>query len=199
MSLVLEQLLLAGVNGPRRGSLLRREVLAPGQHLHAKRLAQDGDPRTEFAEPQDSQRLARHTVPNRGLPLAGAHAVCLAHQVAGERKNQPPGKLRSGCRQRLGASHQHAALGSGVDIDGGITHARGDQQAQVGELLEQCARKGRALAHQHYRLKRLQAAGKPRQIDEVVVEKLDLGAGSKAVPIRQRVRYAAGSHPELPL
>ena len=49
-------------------AFLRREVLAPGQDLHAECLGDPRDPGAELAEPDHAQRLALEVVPDGGLP-----------------------------------------------------------------------------------------------------------------------------------
>ena len=48
-----------------------------------------------------------------------------------------------------GAADRDAALGGGLDVDRGVAAAGGDQELEVGQCLDDGARKPRALAHHH--------------------------------------------------
>ena len=63
-----EQVLLAHVVDADLLALLGREVLAPGDDLHAERLADLGGAGAELAEAEDAERHALEVGPDRGLP-----------------------------------------------------------------------------------------------------------------------------------
>jgi hypothetical protein len=57
-----------------------------------------------------------------------------------------------------------------IDIDGGIPHAGRDQKAQVGEALEDGARKCRPLAHSQNRQEGGEAANEIVDVDNLDIE-----------------------------
>ena len=58
-----EQVLLAHVVDAGFLALLRRQVLAPGDHLHAERLGDAGGAGAELAEAEDAERQAVEVEP----------------------------------------------------------------------------------------------------------------------------------------
>ena len=69
-----EQLVLVDVLGALRLGALGREVLAPGDHLHADGGADARHPAAEVAEAQDAERAAVEVEADRGLPAAARRA-----------------------------------------------------------------------------------------------------------------------------
>src|SRR6185437_14938498 len=131
-------------------------------------------------------------VPNRPrpmmpsvLPWALADGAILARDVAQEREDQSPGQLGRRIADALGAAINDAALGQGGGIDRGVVHAGGDHQPQIGQLVDQRARQGRALARQHQALEGVEALGQRVDIGDVLRKGLDLRLGMKALPIRK--------------
>src|SRR5262245_57714215 len=87
-----EQVLLAGIVDARLLALLWREVLAPGDRLHAERLADHGGAGAKLAEPEDAQRRALELRPDGALPgLAGFETGVLVADMAGELEHQADG------------------------------------------------------------------------------------------------------------
>src|SRR5262245_33326030 len=87
-----EQVLLADVVDARLLALLGREVLAPGDRLHAERLADHGGAGAELAEAEDAERGALELRPDGALPgLAGLEAGILVADMAGQVEHQTDG------------------------------------------------------------------------------------------------------------
>src|SRR3954469_19982192 len=113
-----EQLILFDPFDALRGGFLGRQVLAPGDRLHAEG---EPDPRpraTEPAEPQQSQRLARDAMADMGLPAAVAHDRVILGDAARRPEDQAPGELGRvlvaaaplGSSWPTGAAHRDAAV-----------------------------------------------------------------------------------------
>ena len=83
-----EQLVLGYPPRPDLGRARLGQVLAPGQEVHAERLAEARDLGADVAEPDDAERGAMQIAPDPDLPAAGPHRVRLREQVAGERQDQ---------------------------------------------------------------------------------------------------------------
>src|SRR3546814_16307071 len=81
------------------GGLLVREVLAPGDGLHAERLAQLGDIAAEPAGAEQAERRAVEAAPDGGLPASLLHSAVLERDVACPRQHQESG--RTSCRERV--------------------------------------------------------------------------------------------------
>src|SRR5262249_58622842 len=79
-----EQVLLADIVDARLLALLGRQVLAPGDRLHAEGLADHGGAGAQPAEAKDAQRRALELRPQRALPgLARLEAGGLLAPIAG--------------------------------------------------------------------------------------------------------------------
>ena len=90
-----QQLFLAGVADAGFLAFLRRQVRAPGDHVHAKGLPELGDLGAELAEPNDAERAALDLVAEQALPgHAGMHARVLAADIAGQFEDQAHGQRR---------------------------------------------------------------------------------------------------------
>src|SRR5690348_7828889 len=74
-------------------SLLRGQVLAPGDCLHSESEPDAGDGAAEAAEAQQAQRLAGDAVADPGLPSALAHELMILGDAPGGAEDQPPGQL----------------------------------------------------------------------------------------------------------
>ena len=97
---------------PRRR--VRREILAPGDHVHLEGQADTRHPLADLAEAQQTETPALQVAADRGLPRpAAAKREVFRHQMPGQRENQRPGQLR----RRLGpagrAAHGDAAAHGG--------------------------------------------------------------------------------------
>ena len=89
---VAEQVVLGDVFGADLLASLRRQILAPGDHLHAERLADTGGPRAELAEPEHAECLAFDVHAERVLPRhAGFHPRVLPADPAGQFEDQAEG------------------------------------------------------------------------------------------------------------
>ncbi len=83
-----------------------------------------------------------------------------------------------------------AALGRRLHVDGGIAHARGDEELELGQALEQRPRERRPLAQGHDDVE----VGQPRRerglVGQVVLEGHDLRARGQALPVGHAERHA---------
>jgi hypothetical protein len=78
-----------------------------------------------------------------------------------------------------------AAVGSRRQIDRGVAHAGGDQELQLGELIEHRARKRRALAHCQDDFEILQRADGGLRRGKWLVEDGDVDAILDLGPVRE--------------
>ena len=108
---VAEQIVLRDVFDADLLAALGREVLAPGDHLHAERLADAGRARAELAEAEQAERLALDVDAERDLPgLAGLHPGVLPADPAGQLEHQAEGDAGGRIAVAGGAADRDAAL-----------------------------------------------------------------------------------------
>src|SRR5882762_10852930 len=89
-----EQVLLRHQRSPAGLGGLGGEVLAPGDQLHAERLADLADLGAELAEAEQAERLAAKLDAERRLPPhAGLHPVVLVADPARELEHDADRKL----------------------------------------------------------------------------------------------------------
>src|SRR5262245_46289964 len=101
-----EQLFLADPHGAARLGLLVGQILAPGDQVHADRLADLADLAAELAEAEQAERLAAELDAERRLPRhALLHAVVLVADLARELEHDADRQL--GGRLPGGASAAH--------------------------------------------------------------------------------------------
>ena len=148
---------------PGLARALRRQVLAPGDHIHPERPRGRDHRAAEAAEAEQPERrageVARQSLPaRRRRGSRGPRGDALE-----QREDQRPGDLdRARHARRLaapapivasardpGAADAHAALRRYSTSSDGVAHPGRDHQLQVRELLEHLARERGALAHQH--------------------------------------------------
>jgi hypothetical protein len=149
---------------------VRVQVLAPGHHLHAERPADVGHLTALVTEADDAEPLAVQAGADGPLPAAAEaerraagppgllQPLVLLGDVPEQREDQAPGQLGRGRAGAAGAAHGHPPVSRGRDIDGGVAHARGDQQPQPRQLAERTGVEGRAFPHRHDYIVRLQGA-----------------------------------------
>src|SRR6516165_1053552 len=143
-----EKLLLARVVDADLLALLRCQILAPGDDLHPERLGDLGGARAELAEAEDAEGQTLQIHADRGLPRhAGLHPRVLVADVTGQFEHQPNGNARGRIAQRRGAADDDAALIGGGDVDRRVAQAGGDEELELGQLLDHPTREGGALAH----------------------------------------------------
>ena len=73
------------------------------------------------------------------------------------------------------AAHGHAVALRGGEVDGGVGHAGGDQQAQVGQPLETLGGEGGAFAHRDDHVELVQGLDHGVGVRQVLVEEGDFG------------------------
>ena len=124
------------------------------------------------------------------MPSALPHRPLLVRRLAREGQHQPQAQLGGEVSDVPRAADLDAERRCGIDIDGGIPHAGRDQKAQVGEALEDGARKRRPLAHCHNRLEGGEAAYELVGVDDLAIEARNLDPARKAPPVRHLHRNA---------
>ena len=129
----LEQFLLGGVGHAHLLAPLRRQVRAPGDDIHAERFRQSRDLAAELAEADDAERPALDLVTDEFLPrLAFVHPRILATDIAGQLQDQAHGQRCGRIAGKLRAAEHDVVIFGRFHVDGGIAHARGDQELQFG-------------------------------------------------------------------
>src|SRR5208282_6344865 len=88
-----EQLVFFDPFNALRRSLLRRQVLAPADRLHAKGEPDPGDRAAEVPEAQQTERFAGDAVADPGLPSAVSHKLMIFGDAPGGAEDQAPGEL----------------------------------------------------------------------------------------------------------
>src|SRR3954454_5781522 len=107
-----EKVLLRHQRRAARARLLFGEVLAPGDQIHADRLADLANLAAELAETQEPERLAGELDAERRLPRHTLlHPIVLVADLARELENDAHGKLGSRLTRGFRAAHGDAALG----------------------------------------------------------------------------------------
>src|SRR5215217_1867164 len=164
------------------GGRLRREVLAPRDHVHLERLRDARDAPAELPQPEDAERAARQLGADRALPAAVADAPVLLEEVALQRDDQPPCELGGRGRQRRGPADRDPELAGGLHVDRGVGHPGRHEQLENGQRGQPRGGEGRALAHRHYHLEALQQVAHDAVDEQMVVEEGDLGVGLERLP-----------------
>src|SRR5260370_36415640 len=91
-----EQFVLLDPLDALRGRFLGRQILAPGDCLHAESEADPGDAAAEPAETQEAQRLAGEAMADPRLPTALAHEGVVLGDAAGGAEGPGPGAVGGG-------------------------------------------------------------------------------------------------------
>src|SRR4051794_11489134 len=180
-----EQVVFAHIVDPDLLALLRRQVLAPGDHLHSERLGDLGGAGAELAEAQYAQRHAVEIHADRGLPWhAGLHPRVLVADAPGQLEHQADGDAGGRISRRRRAADHDAALLGGGDIDGCIAQPCRDEQLKVRQFLDDGAGEGGTLAHRAHDLEALQRLDHVLVAAEVLVEDLDVEIARNLRPVR---------------
>ncbi len=119
-----KKLLLGHQDRVCRSRAFRGKVLAPGDEIHAERLADPSHGTANIAEAEKSQRPAVEVFANGLLPTAAAHSRSLGHEMTGIRQDQGPSQLDRRRRPIAGMDHLDTALRGRRKIDRGIGRAR---------------------------------------------------------------------------
>src|SRR6516162_8649638 len=165
-------------------ALLRGEILAPCHHLHPECLRDAGRAGAELAKPNDAEREAFEVEPYGALPGSpGLQAGILIADAPGELEHEADGNARGGISRGRGAAHDDAMLPGRGDVDRGIAHAGGDQELEIGQLLDHSAGESGALAHGTDDLEALQRLDDVLLAAEVLVEDLAVELGSDFRPV----------------
>ena len=148
----LQKLVLADERRAALGRLLLGEVLAPRHDVHAEGLGVARDAAAQASEPDDAQPLALEDdhLLDAVVPATRAHQALALGEVAGAHHQQGPAQLGGrgiGAAARRVADRD-AAVGRGLVVQAGRPRAGQDHEFQVGQLLDQRPREGRALAQQ---------------------------------------------------
>ena len=184
-----EQVFLRDVVGAARRRFFRREVLAPGDHVHAEGFRHRGRALAELAEADHAQRHAFEVAPERHLPgFARFHARVLEADAAGEFQHQPEHDAGGGRADRAGAADGDAALGGGLEVERIVLGAGGDQELEVRQRLDHFARERRALAHADHDGEALQGLDRLVRPREGLVEDRELDVFGERRPVGERKR-----------
>ena len=143
-----EQIVLADIADAGCLAFLRRQVLAPGDDLHAERLGDVGGSRAELAEAEDAKRHAVEIGADGGLPGgAGVQPRILVTDVPRQFEHEADGDAGGRAAERARAADHDAARLRRLGIDRGIAHAGGDQELEVGQGLDHLLGEAGPLAH----------------------------------------------------
>ena len=114
------------------GRPLRRQILAPGDHLHTEGVTNLCHRTADVAETQDTERPPSHVVTDRLLPSAAAQRRVLGNEIAGTAQDKCPSEFD---RRRRGVARMndlHASLFCSLEIDRGVPGRRRGDQAELG-------------------------------------------------------------------
>ena len=179
-----EQVVLGDVADASLLAFLRREVLAPGDHLHAERLGDVGGTGAELAEPEHAERHAFEVGPDGRLPhCAGVQPRVLVADVAGQFEHQPDGDAGGRAAERAGAADRDAARLGRLGVDRGVARAGGDQELELGQRLDHLLRKAGALAHRDDDLEILKRRDDLVRAAEMLLEDLDVDLALELRPV----------------
>ncbi len=180
-----EQLLLgSGLIDAGLLAALGGEVLAPGDDLHAHRLGDLGHPGAKPAEPDHAERLALDVGAERALPEgAPLHALALLADMAGEFQHQADGDGRGRAADGGGAAGDDAALARRHDVEHPVARAGRDDQAQIGQRLDQFPWKAGPLAREHDHVEAGKRARDLLDAAERPVEHGELDLAGEALPV----------------
>ncbi len=188
-----QQLVLRDIGRAAGGGFLRRQVLAPGDHLHAEHGAVARHALAELAEPHQAQHLAVKLVARRDavLEAAAPHAGVGLRDVACRRQHQGEGELRRG---RAGPTAARPGDGDAlrahrIHVDRAAAYAGHGEEAQLRQAPHQRGREGGALAHRHQDVELLQRLRRLILAGEGVVKERDLRLGAQPRPIGALLRH----------
>jgi len=165
-----EQFLLGDQLGVRCRCALGRQILTPGNHIHAECLADLRDGPADIAKTDNAQRSPGHVVPDEPLPTAAAQRGVLGSEIAGTGQDKCPGQFD--CRRR-GVARMNdldAPLFCSLEIDRGIPKRRRGDQAELGQALDDSACHRRALPHHADDIECLQALDDGVGVREMIVK-----------------------------
>jgi hypothetical protein len=172
-----EEFFLAGVADADFLAPLRRQVRAPGDHVHAERFGEPRNLGAELAEADHPERPALDLDADVLLQgFAGVHARVLAADIAGQLQDQAHGQGRRGIAAKLRPAQHHLMVFRGFHIDRRVAHARGDQEFQLRQRREQRAGKRRTLAHRADDLEIPERAGGGFRRSKGLVENSEIDA-----------------------
>jgi len=115
---------------------VRREVLAPGDHLHAEREADSRNLRANVAEAENAERLTVETVAHRELPAAGPQMRVFQCDLTRARKDESPSHLDGGACIVSRMRYHDTSLGRGLHIDGRVARTGRCDQLQSRQALD---------------------------------------------------------------
>src|SRR4029077_1719069 len=183
---LLEQLVLRDECGTHFSRALGREILAPGNHIHAECLADLCHRTADVAETQDTERPPSHVITDRLLPSASAQGGVLGDEIAGTAQDKCPGQFDRRRRRVARMNDLHAPLFCSLEIDRGIPGPRRDDHAEPGQAFDDGTRHRRALPHYADDVERLQALDEGIGAREMVVKYGDGRPRIEHRPVRER-------------
>ena len=182
---IAEQRVLVHQRGAALAGAFCGEVLAPRDDVHIKGSGDTRHQRADMTQPQQSDGLAPQAHADSGAPLAFPRKPVFQGNLPHDAKNQAPGQLRRPLARAVGAADGDAQVSCRLDVERGVSPPGGDQQAKVGQALQQRALEGSALPHTHYGVEAGQTLSQGILAGQVVAEKSDFGAGGQLRPIGQ--------------
>jgi hypothetical protein len=159
------------------------EVGAPGDDVHAERLADLCDPAADAAQPQDAQHGAAELAAHGRLPTAATHRYRLVDDPAGGSKDQRPGELDRRLHVSPGGADVNPAFLGGSDVDGGVERPGRGDHLQPRQALDDVSWQWRALTHHAHHVEPLESLDEGVRISDVIVEHGDRGPGGDLRPV----------------
>ena len=138
-----------------------------------------GDPRHQRADmpqPQQPEGLALQPDTDGSSPPAFSRQPVFQRNLPRNAQNQAPRQLGGAFACSVGAADRYAQVGGGLNVEGGVAPPGGNQQAQVGQPLQQRAGKWRAFPHSHHHVETGQAFREGVFAGQVIAEEGDFGS-----------------------
>ncbi len=186
-----QQFLLGG-GEPHAGGLgaLGRQVRAPGRHVHAEGLADPRDPAAGLAEAEQAESAPVQVGAEGALPRAPlAQGGVLRDDLPGQAEDQGPGEFDRGFGVAGRPAHGDTVPGGRLKVDGGVSHAGGDEECEARQPREHLLRERRALAHRDDDLAVADRVGQVVGGGEVLRERSDVHRAGEAGPVGGRQRH----------
>src|SRR6201987_3223500 len=130
-----EQFFLANQLGARCGCALGRQILAPGDHIHAERSANLRDGAADIAKTEKAQRSPGHVVPDESLPTTAAQRGVLSSETASAAQDKCPGQFDCRRRKVAGMNDLDAPPFCSLEIDRRIPTPRRADETKLGHAL----------------------------------------------------------------
>ncbi len=181
---------------PHFRSSFDRQILAPGDHLHAECPAIFGHALADGAKPKQTERASGKNDAGAALPQAFAHPPFLLGNVAHGRDHQAPGQLgrrvgnaRGPGAVGIGMDDQHAMFGGRVHVEIGEARADDGDELETRQLLEQSAWQRHTLPDRAENIEGLQSSNR-LLFTQMLAEHFDLRDAVELGPVGRIQRHA---------